>query len=197
MYKEKIKAYLRDGSESQGDLSKKIGISASALSLYLKGDYKTPEALEVKIAAFFDLIETAGSFNVKKPKFVTTSISSVILSSITYCHVQKSMGIIYGDAGVGKTISINEYAKNHPEALVIRAGVATSRPLAFLKSLARKLKCSYAKRLDEIYLDLVDKLMGTEKIIIIDEAQHLPYTTLDCMWSEFNCRLKALAVTGF
>ena len=186
MFKHKIIKYLEEKSESQNELSKKIGISASALSLYLKGEYKTPEALEIKISAFFELLETAKSYKTQKPEFMETSISKAIINAFTYCHLQKSMGIVYGDAGIGKTMSINEYARTHPEAVVIRASIAISKQLAFMKAISRKLKCSSGRRLDEIYLDIVEKLTGSEKIIIIDEAQHLNYSVLEGLRDIFD-----------
>ncbi len=179
MYKDKIREYLTVNQESQSSLSKKIGISGSALSQYIAGKYPTPEAIEPKIREFFTMAETVRDTLIKKVDFVATSITDTVINTIAYCHVQKAMGIAYGDAGVGKTMAVTRYEQDHTEAIVVSSAYALSKPVSFLKAVARKLRIPEGRRQDDLYTDIVDKLEGSEKILIIDEAQHLPHSTLE------------------
>ena len=181
MYKQKINEYMAGAGENQSSVAKKIGVSPSALSQYLAGKYPTPMAIEPKIKEFFAMLEMKGSTSLmaSRPEFKPTSISDTVINTIAYCHVQRAMGAIYGDAGIGKTMSVNKYEEDHTEAIVISAAFALSKPMSFLKALARKLRTPEVRRQDDLYIDLVDKLRGSEKILIIDEAQHLPHSTLE------------------
>lgn len=176
--KTKLEQYITGTGETQAAISKKIGISGAALSQYLGDKYPTPQSIEPKIEEFLKHADQAGEV-VKKPDFVRTSITDEITMTIGYCHIQKEMGIIYGDAGIGKTMAINRYEEEHGEVVVLRMAKAYAKPSSFLKVLAHKLRITEGKRQDEMYMEIVDKLCGSEKVLIIDEAQHLPYTTLE------------------
>jgi DNA transposition AAA+ family ATPase len=181
MYKENLKKYLAETGDSQNNLAKKIGVSPATLSQYLSGTYKTPAAVEPQIQAFFNIAEDVKKHVNLRPDFTNTTVSKAVLNAIYLCFNEKSMGIIYGDAGVGKTTAIKHFEKEYPETLLVRASISISNQVAFLQFLGRRLKCGTAKRLSELYLDLVDKLDGSNKILIIDEAQHLPYKTLEIL----------------
>lgn len=128
-YRATIREHLKRTGESQNALAKKIGFSGAALSSYLSGNYSNAGALEEKIDRFFRQL-TLGETSAKKPDFVRTSIADTVLNTITYCHIQHCMGAIYGDAGVGKTMSITKYASENSEAYLVTAAQALSRPVA-------------------------------------------------------------------
>ncbi|WP_113673737.1 AAA family ATPase [Vallitalea guaymasensis] len=96
------------------------------------------------------------------------------------------MGIVYGDAGIGKTEAIHAYMDSNIDAIKINCVPACAKPKAFLKKLCRKLRLQGGKNEDEYYDDIVEKLEGTNKILILDEAQHLPYKTLEHVRSIYD-----------
>lgn len=179
--KDKLREYMEATGESQSVLAKRIGISGAALSQYLSGRYPTPEALEPKFEEFFSMAKAKAAAAVVgiRPTFVPTYISDEVMGAINYCHVQKSFGVVYGDAGIGKTVSVHKYAEDHTEVVLVTAAAMLSKPMQLLKEIARKLRIGDMKRQDDLYCEIVEKLYGSEKCLIIDEANRLPYSTLE------------------
>lgn len=177
---EKCKAYMDEKEVSQAKLASKIGISESTFSRYLKGTYPTPESIEEKVNAFFEKEEARNSLSsISEIEFAPTNISQTVLNILEYTRLQKIIGIVYGDAGVGKTFTCKEYAKDKTDTIMLTVNPVFASIKPFLKMLAKKLKISSSGSADEILLRIYNALAGGEKCIIIDEAQHLLLNTIE------------------
>lgn len=180
-YADKLRGYAESNKITYADLAQRIGISKSILSQYMGGTYKAPQTTDIKIEEFFARQERAE----QTPKalkqgvgFARTSIANEVLNTIEYCQIQRKIGCVYGDAGIGKTMAIKEYAKANSECIVITVTKATCRQRSVFKMLCNALHIQ-ASRLDDMYMMCKNKLDQSEKVLIIDEAQHLSYTTLE------------------
>ena len=72
-------AWMADNGKSQAEVSKSMGISASALSMFIKGTYTGDnEQIGRKAAALMDLVHRQSAV-AKTPGFVETSIAEEIL----------------------------------------------------------------------------------------------------------------------
>lgn len=116
---------------------------------------------------------------IKDYKFVETSISKNIMLTLDYCQAQRNIGCIYGDAGVGKTMTVSEWARGQKEVLVLFASRAYKSEKSFLKLLAKKIHAKTSGCIDDIFTSIVEQLQQEELTIIIDEAQRLPLNTLE------------------
>lgn len=181
----RIDSYIKETGESQNTLAKKIGVSGAALSQYLKGKYPNPETIEPKIEEFFFMNEKSSSV-VREPDFVRTSISDEVLATIEYGHISKKICVVYGDAGVGKTKSAERYAQEHKESVLITVSPVFANTLSFLKLLARELRISGGMRKDDVYISCIEKLEGSGKVLVIDEAQHLNQNAIETIRSINN-----------
>ena len=137
--RERLEGYLKDSGKSQTILAKEIGISGSALSQYLGGKYPTPGSIEPKIEEFFSLKEMSVTVT-KAPGYVDTSISTEVYNTIAYCHVNRCIGTIIGDAGIGKTKGALKYAEDHGAAIYITANKACKSLKDMHRMMARKLR---------------------------------------------------------
>ncbi|AJA42385.1 hypothetical protein AJ85_05795 [Alkalihalobacillus alcalophilus ATCC 27647 = CGMCC 1.3604] len=173
-----LKEYIENSNESQSAVAKSIGISAPALSQYLKGTYPTPHKIEPKVEAFLSVSEKR-SIAPKKPDFRETSISTSVMDVITYCHVQGGIGAVYGDAGVGKTQGAKAYVSSHPDSIFITIAPAYSTPKGVSELIAEELRINEASSIRRMYRDIVKKLAKSGRVIIIDEAQHLTLRALE------------------
>lgn len=194
---EKCKAYMSEKDISQAKLASKIGISESTFSRYLKGSYPTPESIEEKINAFFEKenARREASFTTDID-FAMTGISEVVLNVLEYTRLQKIIGIIYGDAGIGKTFTCNYFMKERPDVIMVTANPAFASPKPFLKLLLRSLKISFKGSLDEMLMEAFFKLENGDKMIIIDEAQHLTRRTLEIVRSINDITKSAIVLVG-
>jgi DNA transposition AAA+ family ATPase len=183
--KQRSKEYIMQNKISQANFGKRIGVSESTISRWLNGTYPNSEGtIELKVVELLDKQERrAEVLSNNEIEFVETTVSKKVLSTLEYCRIQKSIGCIYGDAGVGKTRTIKEWINNKTDIIYISATIAFSSPKSFLKRLARELRSCESGQLDGIYTDVLAKLEGRDKTIVIDEAQHLTLKTLDLIRS--------------
>ena len=65
--------------------------------------------------------------------FSETNISKKIWNTLEYCRIQKTIGVVYGDAGIGKTRTMNEWCKDKTDVIVVTVTPAFASPKSFLK----------------------------------------------------------------
>jgi len=179
-------AYKEATGKTQSEIAKELDISDPQLSQFLNGVYKSPHIIIPKIEQFFEL-KTKRKTAPEAPEYKETSISSKVYKLIEYCHIQGKIAVAYGDAGVGKTMAIKEYAKKHPEgAIVITVSPCFASITGVNDLIAEQLRIR-EKVARRIYSEAVAKLKRSNKVLIIDEAQHLTVRVINhlrCMSDE-------------
>ncbi len=177
---EAIKLYMSQNSITQSTLADMIGIADSTFSRWLNNDLPNPKKQNSMVDDFLDkAVKRMETQSASKFLFVKTGISERVLDVLEYCRIQKTIGCVYGDAGIGKTITVKHWSKDKTDVVVIFASRAYSGEKAFLKVLAKKIKTRVNGCMDDIFSDIVDKLSKADLTIVIDEAQRLPLGTLE------------------
>lgn len=194
---QKCTEYMEEKGLSQARLANLIGIGESTFSRWLKGNYPNPEAINYKVQAFFEKESIRQEvIDARDIGFAMTSISQNVWQVLEYCRIQKTIGVIYGDAGIGKTRTTLEWAKDKPDVIIITANPAFNSPKSFLKLLAKHLKTIRNGSMDDVYMDVLDKLTGADKTIVIDEAQHLTHKALEIVRSINDSTNTAIILIG-
>ena len=185
---ERLEEYLRTSGISQAKLAPKVGISQTALSQYRRSKYDNGDIaeLERKLAEFFRTEEAVEAAAVKAAPYrptvdyIPTSISEDVYKAIQYCQIERGMVILHGDAGIGKTKGAERFIRENPTAAVYIQATPSSGTLGnILKLLARALRVPETRNKLELQLAIREKLEGTNRVIIIDEAQHLKLNALE------------------
>lgn len=182
-----LEQYIEDNPISQAKLAPKIGISQTALSCWRRNQYEGDiSALERKISEFLKVENAANEQAAKAApyqpvlEYIPTSISEDVYKAITYCQIERGMVILHGDAGIGKTKGAEKFVRENPTAAVyIQATPASGTLGNILKLLARALRVPESRNKLELLLAIREKLEGTNRVIIIDEAQHLKLNALE------------------
>ena len=170
-------AYRDATKKSQARIARELGVSDGVVSSFLSGTYKTPHQIVDKVEALLSMVEHK-ELAPKAPNFVATSVSKQVIDAVEYCHLQGKIGVIYGDAGIGKTAALKHYISLHPETIFITISpvFATMSGVNDLLSEQVGVKEKNARR---IYTEIVNRLRDSGRVIIIDEAQHLTKKTLE------------------
>lgn len=185
---EKLTQFMADNKLSQAKVSPLIGVSQTTLSQWRNNKYDNGnvEEIENKIKEFFKLQDEQSAMLEKKLPFINIqdyvpiSISQEVYKLIQYCHIEKGMAVAHGDAGIGKTKGACQYAKENPSSTIyIQATPSTGTLGNILKLLARALRISERKNKLDLMQEIRSKLEISNKVIIIDEAQHLKYAALE------------------
>ncbi|EBP5354431.1 AAA family ATPase, partial [Salmonella enterica subsp. enterica serovar Oslo] len=112
--------------------------------------------------------------------FVTTDMAAKGLEVLAYAHQECEICVLYGAAGLGKTMLLGEYAARNKDALFIEADPGyTARTL--LEELCRLLGVKVRGNIHELIDACVRELRGSGRLLMVDEAELLPYRALEVL----------------
>lgn len=166
-----VREYMDRKGMSQSGMAKELAISAGALSSYMNGKYPTPEKITEKIAELMQ-IHAKKALAPKAPEYVETTVTNMVRQAIAYAHMRGVVSVAYGDAGVGKTTAVEQYLKENQLAI----GITIMPTYASLTGVNELLSeaLGVRERTDrKITREIINKLKGSGRVIIVDEAQHL------------------------
>ena len=174
-----IAAVIRDRGLTQAAVARAIGFSDSALSQWLGGKYKGDvKTLEHAVTGFLQRdLERSEKRRITLP-FVLTSAAARIFDACRMAHLDGEIGVVIGDAGIGKTTAIKEYAARNSDVILVEADLGyTARDL--FAELHKKCGFDGLGSINRMKDEVIDKLKGSGRLIVIDEAEHLPVRALD------------------
>lgn len=168
--------YLARDDVSQANVARRIGISASTLSYYKSGNYAAPEKVERKIAAFLDREESRAS--AFAAPMLELSVTKKIRRALSMAHALKDAAVIVGAAGTGKSSALRAYASDTQSAVLIEVDPSFSS-YTLARSVASALGVSTAGTSSQVGEMIIEKLRGSETMVIFDEADYLSGLCLD------------------
>lgn len=174
---EALRKYIFDTGKTQTAVAKELDVSTGMLSSFLKGTYKAPHTVIPKVQELLRIRERK-KIAPTKPGYVETGISRTVLNAIKYSHIQGQVSVVYGDAGIGKTMAFKRYLNENSLAIGITISPTDSSITGVNELLAEQIgvRERVARRITK---EIVSKLRGSGRVIIIDEAQHLTTRTLN------------------
>lgn len=182
MLKEKVEAWMKEKGVSQSALATRLGMSAAAVSLWLHGKYAGDlPALEEKLEKLLELEEERDKGGLLQPeKFVPTTGARKYLEAARLAHRDGSIRVCYGDAGLGKTWAGREYARQNPGTIFIEASADFS-PRVLLQEILMALGREGRGTNHAMRREICDVLRGSKRLLIVDEAENLPYKSLEIL----------------
>ncbi len=180
-----LQEQLKQVMEAQGltasAVARSLGISASALSQWLDDKYAgNVSRIDRAVNSFLRRQQERARLPRFKQVFVETSVVHKVWEVFRLCHLDGEIGVIVGEAGVGKTVAAREYARQNPDVIFVEADLGyTARSL--FHELARHLGFMPSGTIHDVFEDVVERLRGSERLIIVDEAEHLPYRALELL----------------
>lgn len=180
---DRIKPLLEQEIFTQREIAQQAGISAGALSTYLKGVYKgNIENIENALANWLKTREKKEKVFVEAPNFIGIPTAQKVFTALDMARVCKIIVPIYGASGVGKTKACQEYTKNYKNVWMITTSPSRAGLNAFLYELALELGIKDAPRRKDTLSRLIgEKIKGTDGLVIVDESDHLTYDAIEEM----------------
>ncbi|MFP4863921.1 AAA family ATPase [Providencia rettgeri] len=165
----------------QAHIARNSGLSGSVISQYLKGIYEgNVSAVETKIIQMMEREREKEKNRRLRPKFVMTGTASKGLEVIRIAHLEGDINVIYGDAGMGKTMMMREYAHQYSDAVLIEADPGyTARVI--LEELGNKLGVDVRGNMHDRSEAIIRALRDSGRVILVDEAENLPYRVLETL----------------
>jgi DNA transposition AAA+ family ATPase len=173
---EAVKKFIVDKNLSQTYVARAIGISSSTFSEVVGGRYKGDWKQVI-----FDLDrwledEHKRDASPRPTEFVRTKVAEDIMTVAEATATLKMMGLVFGPAGIGKTIALQAVAAEKPGSVFISIETAAASGAGVVDALARAVRANPRARQSSMrhtLEEVKEKLRGTGRLIIIDECHKL------------------------
>lgn len=180
---EKLQEYKKANHLTQTAIAKELNVAGSALNAWEKGTYKGDNnKLSELVSQFLDRVERR-SIETQSIKmdfdFVETSIFDTIYEAVKVSDAYRQIRVIVGDSGVGKTKAL-KYISDHRKNSIYVPVYKGIRKNRFLDKLCEAAKIPGGGSFDTKFELLVKNLEG-DRMIIVDEAEHLPIDAVDAL----------------
>ncbi|EAU5106081.1 ATPase [Salmonella enterica] len=164
---------------SQGQVARAIGRSSATMNQYVQGKYNGDIAdMEERIGHFLRRVREKQNALRIDERFVSTPTASKGLEVLSYAHLESEICVLYGAAGLGKTMILKEYARRDDTVIFIEADPGfTARTL--LEELCGRLRLNKNGNIHALIEVCVEKIKGSGRLLVIDEAELLPYRALE------------------
>lgn len=162
-------------------LSAILGKSTATASLWLKGEYSGDNhSLDLIISDWLARKEEEDKDPSVNKVVLNTEAFDYMTHHIKEAHLKGDFRVIYGDAGVGKTEACRFYASQIPNVILVEVRTSFTT-LFFMQLLHRMVGLSGIGSLPELNWELEQKLKGSKRLLIVDEAEYLPRRALDLL----------------
>lgn len=181
-----LQAYLDNpGTEmdkvSANAAARGIGFSSATISQFLNGEYT---GNNVKVAKSVEAWLRRQAERQAHDDILTETIDTRAVRKIRQvarlCHIECEMGVATGDAGVGKSRGVRAYAADNPDVILIEVvpGFTTK---TLMGKLHKEAGYNGQGKIYDMFTDVVDRLKDSGRMIVVDEAENLPYSGLELL----------------
>ncbi|EJW4857451.1 AAA family ATPase [Salmonella enterica] len=178
---------------SQNDLAAKIGRSPAVINQFLQGKYKgNEEDVAARIREFVDTEQARFNARFSAPAFVETKSTLDAQKLIDFARKYRTICVLTADSGLGKSTILREYKAQRTDTILIEV-TSGFTPRALMKALLTAIKPDAKKNATtaDLMKDCIRELEKSKRLILVDEAELLPYQTLEALR-----RLYDMAETG-
>lgn len=177
--KEKGIASKSNTGVSYAQIARSIGLSPTTISLWMSGTYQGDcKKVTDAIMNYLEREKDKSRLMTHEKQFVMTTNVKKGFETARMCHLDGEIGVLYGEAGCGKTTICHEYVKLNTDAILIEADLGYSARTVFVE-LHQRLGLSGQGVLHDMLNECIQKLTNSGRLIIIDEAENLPHRALE------------------
>ena len=174
-----LQEHIENTGLSQAKAAAQLGYSPAVINQYLKGTYKGD--VEAVDKAVNELAERYRSRQKDvAADFVPTPTANRILEICGLAHDMSDIYLVIGEAGLGKTMALKEYAARKSNVVMMEVD-PTFTAKVMLQELCSLLGITAAKNSHAMMTAIIDKLKGSDRLLIVDEAELLSYKPLEIL----------------
>lgn len=174
-----LKAHIASTGMSQKQVGAQIGKSAAVVNQYLKGTYKGDVEGVDKAVAELAQRQQSKTTDVSSD-FIETPMASRTMQSCMFAHAMCDMQLIVGDAGLGKTMALKEYAARHSNVIMLEVDPTFSSKV-LLAEISNALGLTVGRNNNAMMTAVIEKLKGSDRLLIVDEAELLTLNSLEIL----------------
>lgn len=172
----------RRGKGSMTAAARSMGLSSSALSRWANGKYSGDN--DKVSAAVTSFLEREAMREQIEPldeiPFQDTSVARKFFLAASKAHVNRSIALVIGPSGVGKTRIAKEYVRRNPDVIMIECD-ATQHLRHVIADIHLAVGMSGNGTAPDMLREIIARLRGSGRLLICDEAENLSNTALDAI----------------
>ncbi len=179
---ERLKRFIEEFGYTQAAVAREVGISTSTMSDVLRLTYKG-NSMDRHLVRLHNWMELAARREnmLRRRKFVEHSVATEILQVVDIISETCTMGVIYGPARIGKTMTL-EAIQGDPrygDPVLVRVTEDLIRPFALCRAIAVRFDLPPRGTFDAVFRRLTERLKGTKRMLMFDEAERCQYKALE------------------
>ncbi len=175
--RDELKQLLDEKGYSLKYVSTATTLSKTVLSLWMNGGYKGKNERVTGIVANFIQREKERVTTEELP-FVDISIVKYIYEIGRLCHTKGKIGVCAGQAGLGKTVAVKSYVNEFMDSILIESDSGYNAK-SLLLEIHKRIGLSGNGSVYQLMDEVITKLNKSGRLLIIDEAENLPYKALE------------------
>lgn len=179
---ENFEKHLKETGRSQRFVARATNVSEERLSAWRHGKYTgNVGKIEVAVKNYLDREQQKIATGRNQTPFILTTVAQRLLEVAYTCRIDQVIGVATTPAGHGKTYALHEELRRYPESVLIESDQGYTAFALF--SMLHKLLCSHTGKesLHDMVEDVIERLRGSGRLIIVDEAENLPTKALDLL----------------
>lgn len=178
--RQELRAWMEQHNISQRQVAQSCAMSSATFSQWLNGVYKGQTVTVAKSVAAFLTAEREKSTSTSTIVYTPTYQGKQIYSVARMAQINRDICVIVGDSGLGKTTGSKKFSDDEPNSIFIEVDFGYTA-LALFREISEVLGLPIGGTLHDIFMRVVKELTGTGRLVIVDEAEHLPYRALELL----------------
>ena len=179
---ERVLRFIDEHGITQATVARECGISTTTISEVLRNQYKgkTSDRQLVKLHNWLELAARRENI-IRSRTFVETSVATEILQVAGIVAETCRCGVIFGPAHIGKTLTLNAIVgdQRFGDPVLITVDESTVRAFALCRSICARFDLPTGSTFDRVFHRLVNRLAGTQRMLMFDEADLAQYHALE------------------
>ncbi len=180
--RQRARDFIAERRLTQAQVAKKIGVSTARLNQFLAGKYQgdVPKIV-VTVLRYIDSVKRKERHG-KAADSIQTTVAERIYTTIVQTEAMSDhegkIGLIFGDAGHGKSHCLRAYARSNPNSVYVELDDTMTSTRIFAE-IAAALKYDSSGSLANLTQRLIENLQNRQMIVMLDEASSLTVRQLN------------------
>ena len=175
--------YIAKHERKQSHISREMGVSTAVLSQFLSDTYPGDNVtVAQKAMQFLEMGAARERMAGSAPICLSVGNTQKILREVKMAHEANHILLVYGPAGCSKTMTLKYYAQNTNGVIYVEADATISSQRNILISVLEELgETPQRASTAQIMRKILSLVHDTNRLLIIDEAQHLNERAFDTL----------------